>query len=495
LSEQVLFCIGCNQRPDSLRHGDVCIHCGQKLTAISDVSTVELRLAPAPNENCRGGRRSVEADRALVGQRLASYEVEEFVGRGGMARVYRARHTMLRRPCALKVLNPHLVAGDPQYLELFLEEACAAASLVHPNVVTVHNIGVAADLHFIEMEFVPGLSLQSVLNQDGRLPALRATEHMVQATAALAEAHRHGIVHHDVKPANVLLAANGVAKLADFGLAKRVVADRSQAAAPQSAAASVSGPAGTGTSSGCGRDAVIAGTPYYMAPELFGGAPATKPSDVYAAGVTYYYLITGALPFSEPSMDALATQHGFGAIPDARDVQPEVPERAVQIIGRCLRKDPSERYADADALHLDLRSVYGRLRDVESLLREALVGVRATWRPEKGRFEVTVHLPDGRKQRVFVESGEAKLLSDEVVRLYSVCAPRREGYYHRALELNAEVPHASIAVQNVGGSPHFVMVATYPRATCDPEEVRASILNIARWADAVERILTGADIN
>jgi serine/threonine-protein kinase len=349
---------------------------------------------------------------------------------------------------------------------LFLDEARAAAALVQPNVVTVHNIGLERGLRFIEMEFIDGSSLQSE-EADAGGETVHATGLMLQVSGGLAEAHRRGIVHRDLKPANVMVTKSGIAKLADFGLAKRLE-----------------------TASG---DGALVGTPYFMAPELFDGNPASLRSDVYAAGVTYFYLLTGRFPFADRSIVGLARKHARDPMPDVAELRPGIPARAIELLSRCLAKDPGARLPDAGALQEELRGLFGRLRPLPQLVDHACNGLDLERRSEREAEVLEVRLPSGRKQSVRVEL--ARSGDEELVRVYSVCAPLEEHYARHALELNAEVPHAALAIHEVEGRPHFVMIASYPRATCDPEEVRASVLNIAYWADHVESALTGRDVH
>ena len=210
----------------------------------------------------------------LTGRTLGQYRMGPVIGRGTMARVYQAEHEFLCRPCAIKILNPGLLARQPQVREQFWAEARVVANLVHPHVVTVHNLGSDRDYHFIEMEYVPGgISLKETLVREGPLEPIRASNLVLQVVKALAAAHGSGLVHRDVKPANVLLTPEGHAKLADFGLVRRH-ADPGLAGAK------------------------VAGTPSFMAPELFLGQPASPRSDLYAVGVMFYYLLSARLPFA-----------------------------------------------------------------------------------------------------------------------------------------------------------------------------------------------------
>jgi serine/threonine-protein kinase len=489
--QTVLFCQGCNGKFAVAADQRVCPHCGQPLAPLVDAPTADFSQLNARGTYVAGTAPPRPVKDRLVGKRLATYSIDAFLGQGGMARVYRATHLTLERPCAVKVLSPQLLQRSPEYLKLFFAEARAAAALVHPNVVTIHSLAHDEGLHLIEMEFVLGQSLQRIVEFKRRLDPTLATGLMVQICCALEAAHQIGIVHRDIKPANVMVTDAGLAKLADFGLAKRVVTRGRKA-----------------------KNESLAGTPYYMAPELFEGHAADKTSDVYAMGITFFTLLSGQLPFVDNSLTELARQHAEAPIPDLRLSCPDVPDNAIHLIERCLAKDPAKRYLHAGELLEDLRALYGSLRTLESLVHDALAGLPlVATRCDVGysaiardtglesveaagpreRFRVQVSLPNGRSQTVFIEGCQSPAIADRVVRIYSVCGPASGGFYRRALELNAALPHGSIGIDDVEGAPHFVMSNAYPRATCDPEEIRSSLLAIARHADEIEHLLTADD--
>jgi serine/threonine-protein kinase len=472
MTESVFFCAGCNEKFAASVEDPSCPQCGQTLRIPQDVTTQDYFDLEARGTYAPVGGGSAARDDAWVGRHLGTYLIDAFLGKGGMARVYRAKHLMLERPCAIKVLNPELAARSPDYIDMFLSEARAAAALVHPHVVTIHTIGRDEGLHYIEMEYVLGQSLQSVVDAQRWLEPLHATHLMVQICSALAEAHHRSIVHRDVKPANVLLTESGAAKLADFGLAKRIV-----------------------TSHRTPTGHALQGTPYYMAPELFDGKAADPRSDVYAAGVTFFQLLTGRLPFVDQSFTDLAIKHAMDPIPEVQRIRPEVSDEAASVVRRCLAKDPRDRFADAAEMHTELKAVYGAQRSLESLMREAFAGLDIEWHGADEHFVVRVSLAGGRSQTVYVQTSPGMALAQRVVKIFSVCAPAVEGYYRRALEINAVIPHGSIALECIDGRPHFVMGNTYPRATCDPQEIRDSLLTIAQHADGVERCLTAEDKN
>ena len=188
---------------------------------------------------------------SLIGRRIGQYRVDSVLGRGTMAWVFKAKHLGLGRPCALKIMDPGLVERKPGLRNQFWAEARAAANLLHPHVVTIHNLGRVHGLHFIEMEYIRGgHTLRESLVREGPLEPVRAATLARQVVMALGAAHDAGLVHRDIKPANVLLTPDGRAKLADFGLVRRLD-DLADGGAP------------------------LAGTPSFMAPELFKGTPAS----------------------------------------------------------------------------------------------------------------------------------------------------------------------------------------------------------------------------
>jgi serine/threonine-protein kinase len=411
-------------------------------------------------------------DSLPIRREFDNYTVESFVGKGGMAWVFKATHKALLRPCAIKILRPELRNRNDSFLQLFISEARAAASVVHPHIVTVHNIGETDAHYYIELEYVPGQSLQQQAQAAQGMEPLDATRFLVQACSALAEAHSCGLVHRDFKPSNILVTTGGFAKLADFGLAKRIAADR---------------PAR--------NRGMLTGTPYFMAPELFQGIPASRQSDVYAVGVSYFYLLTGQFPFVDRSLGAVVKKHQSAQVPDPESLGFHVPASAVDLIKRCMAKIPEERPEDGVALHEQLQTILRRMRNIRSLAMEALADLDVSVEVKPDHIDVVVSLPDGRRQRVFIEETTAGPWSQQIVRIYSVCCGVDEGYFRRALELNADIPHGSLAIEEVDGSPAFVMMNSYPRATCDAEEIRHSVLDVAAWADQVEQVLTGEDLH
>lgn len=261
-----------------------------------------------------------------AGTALGHYVIVAPLGAGGMGTVYRARDTRLDRDVALKFLT----AAGPGEAARLLAEAKAASALNHPGICTVHEVVDAANRAFIVMELIEGVSLEGLVRPGG-LPAEAVTRHGVQIAEALAHAHARGLVHRDLKSANVIVTPEGRLKILDFGLAERLPPDDAQAATRTSR-----------TLAGAGG--VLAGTLHYMAPELLRAEPATPRSDVWALGVVLYELAAGRRPFDGPSAVDVTSSI-------VKDVPPPLPARVPgfvrTVIGRCLEKEPDRRYATA----------------------------------------------------------------------------------------------------------------------------------------------------
>jgi serine/threonine-protein kinase len=405
----------------------------------------------------------------LLGGTIGQYRLEELLGRGSMGRVYRAEHLGLHRPCAVKLMDPALVERQPQIRERFWAEARAVANLLHPHVVMVHNLGTDRGFHFIEMEYIAGgVSVRESIVRGGAFDPIRASTLVRQVVLALGAAHRAGLVHRDVKPANVLLNAQGHAKLADFGLVRRV-SELERAGVP------------------------IAGTPTYMAPELFEGVPASHRSDVYAVGVMYYYLLSARLPFASDQISQLVLKHQREPVPDIRAHDPTIPDAVTPILARCLAKRPDERYDSADELADDLQGVVYALRDTDSLVRESLDGLDCFVQGGHDHYRAFFRLPGDRLQEVYLEVSQGTS-GERLLSVFSVCGPADPRHYEFALRLNDRLSYGSLSVRNVNGEPMFVMARTFARDHVCAADVRAAMTEIARRADHVEEQLTNADL-
>lgn len=472
----LIYCPGCNARFLQATHDGKCPRCGAAISSlpldalddtllVRDISGSADELAPATE----GGAETDE----IVGRVLGVYECQSLLGAGGMGRVYLARHRDLQRMCALKILSPRTAAHDVDYVERFRNEARAAAALVHPNIVTIHATGECEGRHFLEMEFVAGRSLQQLVNEEHCLTPVRATVMARGIAEGLAAAHRQRILHRDLKLDNVLLSRRGVPKIADFGLAKRIFNETP--------------PGSSGTQ--------LVGTPNFMAPELLTGSPATAASDVYALGVCYFLLLTGRLPFIAGSLAQLRRAVASDPLPSVRDLAEGVTLEMAECVSLLLSKSPKNRpQGGIEAAQL-LHAVAGQVRDIESLLKEAFQDAgNVDWVRDGARYLLQTTLPDGRRQSLFVEPSDHPG-AEKLLLIYSICCPADPAYYEEALRLNSEIPHGALAVREIDGQPHFVMVETFPRSTVDVEDIRGGVMEVALRADDVEARLTGRDEN
>jgi eukaryotic-like serine/threonine-protein kinase len=279
------------------------------------------------------------------------YHLLEEAGEGGMAIVYRAEDTVLGRPVAVKVLRRQF-AADPEFLARFRQEAHAAAVLTHPNIVHIYDVGETGDQQYIVMEYVAGPTLKQIIQQRGALPLAEVLDLGSQVCAAAEAAHRRGLVHRDLKPQNVLVNADGLAKVADFGLAQPAAQPAAQSTAPSTAPAAkpaADAPAGSGP-------ATVFGTAHYLSPEQAQGLPATPASDIYAIGVMLYEMATGRLPFDGGSPEEVARKQIQQAPPPPRLLNDALPAAVEGIILKAMAKDPSARYASARELGTALLS-------------------------------------------------------------------------------------------------------------------------------------------
>ncbi len=274
------------------------------------------------------------ADQA-VAERLAAalgerYRLTGVLGRGGFGVVFAAEEPALGRAVAIKVLRPEIAA--PVLRERFRREATSAASLRHPNIIPIYDIGTQGDLCWCVMPRIQGETLRELLEREGRLPVAEARRILQETALALGVAHRAGLIHRDIKPDNILLEGpERRAVLTDFGIAK-----------------SLSAPAGE---RGLTTAGLIVGTPDYMSPEQAGGEPIIGPqSDIYSLGVMAYQLIAGQRPFPGTTPGAILLQQLKGPPAPLRRVRPECPEGLASAVHRCLALEPGERWDSAEAL-------------------------------------------------------------------------------------------------------------------------------------------------
>ena len=275
-------------------------------------------------------------------RKLGQYQLREKLGEGGMGEVYRAEHAMLKRPCAIKLIRSDVLA-DQSVRDRFEREVQSTAMLTHPNTVEVFDYGRTDDgTFYYVMELLPGMTLQDLVEKHGPMSAPRVVHLLRQVCGALAEAHSEGLIHRDVKPANIFSSHRGgvwdTAKLLDFGLVKG-----QQNKAPDSLAAT--------------REGTVAGSPLYMAPEQAKGTEPDPRSDLYSLGGVGYFLLTGQAPFDGETPMEVIIAHARDQVVPISEINPDVPEDLEAVVMRCLEKRPDDRYASAEDLELALAEV------------------------------------------------------------------------------------------------------------------------------------------
>ena len=305
------------------------------------VDRIGTRPGDAPPE--AKPERPKAAALAPIPKRIGGYQILEPIGRGGMGAVFRARQIAMEREVALKLLPPEL-ASNAKYIRRFIREARSAGMLNHGNLVHVHDVGEADGHYYISMEYVEGRTVKQIIRREGRLSVLASLHIIEQVAAALECAHRQKIVHRDIKPDNIMLTPQGVAKLCDLGLAKFIEGGPMQ---------------DTDTQEGH-----TMGTPHYMSPEQARASGKVEArSDLYSLGATFYHMVTGRVPFDGPTpIDVLMKVTSELPVRPDR-IEPLLPPPLTQLILRLLAKQPSERPASAEAVRVEVRQLR---RDVEA---------------------------------------------------------------------------------------------------------------------------------
>src|SRR5881227_1267030 len=259
------------------------------------------------------------------------YRILRKLGTGGMANVYLAEDQELGRRVAIKILNERH-AGDEQFIERFRREAKNAAGLSHPNIVSIYDRGEAEGTYYIAMEYLDGRSLKELIISRGSAPVRTAIEYARQILGAIGFAHRHGIVHRDIKPHNVLIGPEGRLKVTDFGIARSGASQMTEVGS-------------------------IIGTAQYLSPEQARGSPVDQTSDLYSVGVVLYEMLTGQVPFTGDTPLEIAMKH-LSSVPEPPSAhRAEIPRDLDLIVLRALAKNPDERYQTADEFDADLARV------------------------------------------------------------------------------------------------------------------------------------------
>ncbi|WP_416150999.1 Stk1 family PASTA domain-containing Ser/Thr kinase [Salipaludibacillus sp. HK11] len=260
------------------------------------------------------------------------YEIERPIGGGGMADVYLARDLILDRSVAVKMLKSQF-SKDDEFIRRFRREAQSATSLSHPNVVNIYDVGEEEDLYYIVMEYVEGQTLKDYIQEQGNLSVRETIRILKQMTSAVSHAHENHIVHRDLKPHNILMSLDGTPKVTDFGIARAI----SEATI-------------THTNS-------VLGSVHYLSPEQARGGQVTYKSDLYSLGVVMYEMLTGEVPFSGDTPVSVAIKHLQEPLPLLREKMPEIPQSVENFVMKATAKDPTLRFATADAMISDLSLV------------------------------------------------------------------------------------------------------------------------------------------
>ena len=264
----------------------------------------------------------------LLGNR---YEIIENVGSGGMATVYKAKCHVLNRYVAIKILRDEFTT-DEEFIKRFEVEAQSAASITHPNIVSVYDVGVDGNLHYIVMELIKGKTLKEIIIEEkGALPWKWSINIAIQIASALEIAHKNSIVHRDIKPHNIIITEDGVAKVTDFGIAKAV------------------------SNSTITAFGTTMGSVHYFSPEHARGGYTDAKSDLYSLGVVMYEMLTGKLPFEADTPVSVALKHMQEEPKNANEINPNIPRAVNDVIMKSLKKDSTLRYQNATAMLLDLK--------------------------------------------------------------------------------------------------------------------------------------------
>lgn len=265
------------------------------------------------------------------------YELQELIGGGGMADVYKAQDKLLDRAVAVKILHQQY-ANDAEFVEKFRREATAAAKLAHPNIVNIYDVGEDGGSQYIVMEYVSGPTLKEVIQQKGCLEPIEAVRIAKEIASALESAHRNNLVHCDIKPHNILVMPDGHIKVTDFGIARAVSAS-------------------TMTYSGS-----VMGSVHYFSPEQAKGTVITTKSDVYSLGVVLYEMLTGKLPFNGETSVSIALKHLQEEPVPIRQLNPSIPPVLEAIVQKAMSKDPADRPSSTE-LYADLNQAKAMLAD------------------------------------------------------------------------------------------------------------------------------------
>jgi len=310
-------CPKCNF--DNPSDSKFCKECGTQIIPSKEIPVTETLETP---------KEELTTGSTFAGR----YQIIEVLGKGGMGKVYRALDKKLNEEVALKLIKPE-IASDKKTLERFNNELKFARKIAHKNVGRMYELMEEKRTHFITMEYVPGQDLRGLIRQSGQLAMGTAVSIAKQTCEGLTEAHRLGVIHRDLKPQNIMIDKEGMARIMDFGIAR-----------------SVSGKGITGAG-------VMVGTPEYMSPEQVESKETDQRSDIYSLGVILYEMVTGRVPFEGDTPLSVAVKHKTEVPPDPRQVNTQIPEELSHLILRCMEKDKEKRYQSAGEVRSELENI------------------------------------------------------------------------------------------------------------------------------------------
>jgi serine/threonine protein kinase/Tfp pilus assembly protein PilF len=340
-----------------------CKNCAAPLPHVEEAVFLRTETLEIPSEKMKRGH-------IFAGR----YEIIEELGKGGMGRVYRVEDTKIREEIALKLIKPE-IAADKNTIERFRSELKIARKIRHKNVCGMYDLGEEKGAHYITMEYVPGEDLRSFMKRSKQLSILTGVSLAKQICEGLAEAHRLGVVHRDLKPQNIMIDREGNAHIMDFGIARMMrTAELTEAGA-------------------------IIGTPHYMSPEQVDGEVTDQRADLYSLGVMIYEMVTGCIPFEGDSAMTVALKHKTEIPADPRDQNAQVPESLSRLILKCMEKDKNKRYQNAEEVFSSLVDIGEEIKEEKKITPERKPGVQISDKPEFRQSIAVLPLKDMSPQK------------------------------------------------------------------------------------------------